>query len=236
LSRFKWIKGWKGFIGKVLLLFIVLGALGWGANAYYLANFKVEPEQVLQEALQHAGTAQSYRYLVEVQVKVNNQERKLSRIYGEIAGEDLYFYGLIHNQEVKVYQIGDGTYWWDPITGKWAVTPSDRPFDQAHFLIEANPLACFNFVSVEGITYLGKEKVAGRKAYLIQCSPTVKHDFMNTWFKDFSYKVWIDTKNKAILKAQISGLFRDQPDNTVFIKLEFKDYGSDIKITPPVSR
>ncbi|MEW6662364.1 MAG: hypothetical protein ACOY9Y_11290 [Bacillota bacterium] len=233
MSVLKRIKGRKGLIVKVLLLLIFLGALGWGGYTYYLANIKVYPDQVLQKALQHAGTAQSYRYQVDVQVKVNNQERKLSRISGEKAGGDLYFHGLIHNQEVKVYQIGDGTYLWDPITGKWAVTPSNRPFDQPHFLIEANPLACFNFVSVDGITYLGKEEVAGRKAYVIQCAPAIKHDFMNAWFKDFSYKVWIDAKNKAILKAQVSGFFRDQPENTVFIKLEFKDYGADIKIPPP---
>jgi hypothetical protein len=219
---------------KILLLLSFLATISWGGYVYYYANLKVYPDLILQEALQHAMSANSYRYQVEVRVKVNNQERKLSSISGEKTGGDLYFYGLIHNQEVKVYQIGDRTYLWDPITGRWAAIPSNRPFDQPHFLVEANPIASFNFVSVDRITYLGREKIGNRKAYVIHCFPEVKNEFMNAWFKDFSYKIWIDTRNNAILKALIKGFFRDRPENSVFIKLKFKDYGADIKLTAPV--
>jgi len=113
------------------------------------------------------------------------------------------------------------------------ITPGSELFQPELFMTEINPLSNFSFSEVNDIVYLGKEKIGKRKYYVITCKPVVKNTFMEKYWQDFSYRLWIDKRSRRIVKAQVNAKNIKDPKDLINISLVLYDFNKNIAIEPP---
>ncbi|KKM12167.1 hypothetical protein SY88_04795 [Clostridiales bacterium PH28_bin88] len=218
---------------KIVLPVLALLVTAAAGYTFYQARVKVDPVALLDETLAKTAEVDSYRYRLEIKVVIGGREQTISQIQGEKAGGDFHIKGSINKVDSEVYQIKDVNYMRDPLTGKWMVSPGSNPLDRRIFAVEIDPLSSFDFTSIQEVGYAGKEKVTGRKTYVLTCRPDVRQGFLATWFKDFHYRLWVDRSDHRIVQAEMHGVFKENPQNTVSMRMEVWDYGADIKFTAP---
>ncbi|MHB1127483.1 MAG: hypothetical protein ACYC2T_11115 [Bacillota bacterium] len=220
---------WK-LIGIVVLVALLLIA------GYFMFSgaTKVDPVALTTESLEKTLSSKSYRYLTELKLIREGGEVTLSKIQGEKAGEeDFHITGVMQQQEVEVYQLQDTTYLKDPVTGKWMEVPGNNLMEQELFMTEINPLGNFKFSSLGEVTYKGVEKLKGKKHYLVELHPEVESDFLQRFWKDFTYQMWVDPQDQVIKKALVRAVHKADPKTAVSISVEFYDYGAKIKLEAP---
>lgn len=218
---------WLGVAVAVLVLAI--------AGAWVRWTSRVVPEELLPQALAATLGTSSYRYRVEViQVRPQQSPLYLSRINGEKAGENFHLWGEMQGGPVDVYEIEGVTYLKDAITEKWVILPGRRLLSDDLFMMEVNPAENLRFAVPTAVKYLGRQPLQGKKVYVLECSPSViESKYLTKWFKDFTYRVWVEPGSKRIRRAQMHAVTVHNPDFKVEAAFEFYDQGKPIKIAPP---
>lgn len=214
------------------VLVIVLAVCGY---YYYDSKIKIIPEELLQQALQNTIKADSYRYHVQLTMQVDDRSIQLSDLDGEKANaRDFHLSGKMQEQPIEVYQINNVTYLKDGVDGKWMVIPDNSVFEDDYFMAEINPLASFNFTSLNQLEYRGLEKSGGKKYYVLSCAPEIKNDFLTRFWQDFEYKLYVEKRSKKLLKAEVEAVNKAKPADTLTMTVEIKDLNAHIKLTPPI--
>lgn len=214
------------------ILFILLAGIG---GYYYYENYiKVIPEELIQKALDETLKVESYRYHVKIELNVDNTPVIISDLEGEKANDkDFHIFGTMQDQQVEVFQIANITYMKDSLTNKWVIIPENPVFETEYFMAEINPLASFVFTNLNDLQYLGREKIGGQKYYVMHCLPEVNNEFLNRYWQDFEYKLWIDS-NKRIVRAEVKAVNKAKPSDTLTMVVDLKDFHAKIKLEPPV--
>lgn len=199
---------------------------------YYQWVNRVIPEELLPQAIEKTTSVDSYRYHVALKLKVNEQDRLLSKVKGERKREAFQLQGEIAGQEVDVIYVDNKVYMMDVVSGRWMVNHGGDIFQQDLFMVEVNPIASLEYATLNNINYLGVEK-GNISAYVMEYNPTVSNQMLTSYWHDFKYKVWIDKGTKRVFKLEIFANHKDNSQNGLHMQLVLYDFNKNIKIQAP---
>jgi hypothetical protein len=222
---------WKAILLSGLIGLIVLGG-GW----YYLraANHFISAEELLDQALNQAYAAQSYRYKLVSELNVNGQAQTLSEVLGEKAdAQTLHLTGTMVNTPIELYQAGDTAYNKDPFTNRWYTVSGYDLTRQEILLMEVNPLANFNFKEIVEINNLGREKVGSDSCWVLACTADLENPLLEALWQDFRFQFWIDRDDHLLRKGQLTACSKSNPETKLTITAEFYDYNQPIQLAVP---
>ena len=220
---------WKPLLAVVLVL-----VLSWSGYVYYLNNIKIIPEELLAEVMQRTETTNSYRYHVKVTLLgTDTGNNVLSNLDGENSKDNFHIWGEMAKEQIEVFQVGNTTYAKRMEDARWMKTPGNNPFEQTLFMAELNPLASFDFNSYSELEYLGKEKIDGKKLYLLTYQPKLGEELLTMYFTDFKYKIWVDRGRREIRHAQIEATSKISSKGGLKMEVKIWDYNKPIEIKPP---
>lgn len=227
---------WKEYLRLKYILILALVILIAFAGATYLEETtKIIPEELLQTAISNTLEAKSYQFHTKSTITIEGENKVFSDISGERAdAKTFHVVGSMLGTEIDVYQINDTTYRMDPITKKWIVTENNSLLRESLLMAELNPLSNFYFKELISANYLGKEKVAGRRMYKIECIPKINNKWLEGYFKDLKYVIWIDRKDKLIKKATVTALSKEKESSSLTVEVELDSYNKEFKIQAPV--
>ncbi|NPV26132.1 MAG: DUF2092 domain-containing protein [Firmicutes bacterium] len=217
------------FFLAILIIFLCTVVYHWWFN-----HSAVVPEELIGVAIENTARAQSYRYEIVARSQVDGQFRTLSEITGEKAKNgDFHIKGVMVNSPVDIYQIGDITYHKDLFTNKWIVTEGSNLAKMQVLMTEINPLAHFNFRQVVGVKYLGQEKVRDERCYVLECQPHLENQYLELFWTEFIYQLWIDRKDQLIRKACIKARHKSNANAALSIDVQLYDFNQNLEIKPP---
>jgi hypothetical protein len=219
----------------VALVFVAALALGYMGLRGCTTGTGVEADALLTEALENTRASESYRYRIDSRLETEGEATSyFSQIEGAAVMPDrVYIKGTLINSPIEMIQIEDTTYMKDQITGQWLVLKGNRLAQSELFITELNPLGVLNFKDVPEIAYVGREGGLGRAQDVLELKPMVINPFLEMQFTDFDYRLWIDTEDQRIAKANITARSKSAPNQRLLIDIEFWDYNKEIAIEPP---
>ncbi|ATW25560.1 hypothetical protein [Candidatus Formimonas warabiya] len=215
------------------LIFIILIALS--ITVYLQSTMKIVPEEVLQSSISNTLAANAYRFHTKSTITIEGENKVFSDISGERADADTFHVtGSMLGTSINVFQIKDTTYRMDPVTQKWIITENNSLLRESLLMAELNPLSNFYFKELISATYLGKEKINRRNMYKIECVPRIQNKWLDGYFKNLKYTIWIDKKDRFIKKAQVTALSKEKESSSLTVDVELFDYNKKIEIKAPV--
>ncbi|MDK2894017.1 MAG: hypothetical protein PWQ98_142 [Moorella sp. (in: firmicutes)] len=221
---------WQVILPVVLVLTL---AGGW-SYVYYLREIKVEPQELIVQALDITHQATSYRFHVEASLITGGNKIGLSSLDGERAGDgSLYLKGQMTGQPVEIYQVKDTTYFRDPTSKRWMVTPGNNPLEQEKYMAEINPLSILKITRVDDLQFLGRQKKVPGRPYLLTCRPQVNNQFLNSYWQDLYYQFWVERGSNYIRKVSLEAAHRQRPQDKLIMTVDFYDFNKRINIKPP---
>lgn len=223
-KRESWRQG-----GLVLSILVLIGGAIW----FYHVFLKVEPGPLLEETMRKAQQAKSYRYRMAAELDLGGKKRNWVRVEGERAQGCYHFRGETLGTPVEIYQIETRSYTRDPVTGKWTVIDGIDLSQQQLYLAEIDPLSNFKFKTGETPRLLGKDKVGGRKCWVLEIKPEVESKYLELWWDDFTYSFWIDRRSHVLVKAEAKARSKNSSDTKLTMTVEFQDFNKRVKIDPP---
>lgn len=217
-----------------LIVFLVAAGVA-GAILFYNYFIKIEPGPLLESALSKAHQAKSYSYTLNSELEIGGKKQKWIKVQGEQAEEFYHFQGETLGTPVEIYQIGMRSYTKDPVSGQWTILDGVDLSTQQLYMAEIDPLSSFQFKSIEEPLLLGKEKVDHIKCVLLELEqPKIESKYMEIWWKDFTYRFWIDRRKEQLVKAEITAVSTQSSDTSLTMTVDFKDFNKKIQIAPPI--
>ncbi len=214
-------------------LFLCVFVLVAGGFYFYRVQTKVEPGALIQETVKRANQARGYRYQIAAEFNLGGKKQTWSRVQGEKAAEDFHIKGTILGTPVEIFQIGKKTYTRDPVSEKWVVLEGNDLTRQQVFWAEINPLSNFQFKIIGSPRILRTEKVGRRKCWLVEFRPEIENKYLEMWWKNFTYRFWVDKRSRMLLKAQATAENKNSPGTFLSLTVEFRDFNQKIEIKPP---
>jgi len=231
-SRFSILRRipWKWPAAVILGIILVLGNM-----FLYDELTKPVPEEAVLQGLNKSLNAQNYRYQAVAKRKLDGQETVISEIWGEKSQQGVHLKGNlpIINAEVEIYQIGDQMYRRDPLTQGWLVVANRGKASLEQLVAELNPLNAFNFTGDISVRYCGKDKVDSVPCRVYEVMTKGENEYLELYWQDFNYRLWVDRKDGYLRKAEISAEHRDNSLHTLTVSITFSDYNKPIEIKAP---
>jgi hypothetical protein len=223
------------WLGLVVLAVFALGY--WGLRGC-MPGTGIEKEALLAEALENTQASESYRYRINSRLETEGEPTSYySQIEGAVVLPDrVSIKGTLINSPIELVQIEDTTYMKDQITDKWLILQGNRLARSELFITELNPLGVLNFKEVSGIYYAGRDGGLGRANDILEIKPVVVNPFLEMQFTDFDYRLWIDSKERRITKANITARSKSVENQQLLIDIEFWDYDEEITIEAPETK
>lgn len=227
---------WKKYLRlRYILIFILIIIFAYAGFVYVQEETRIVPEELLNTAINNTLEAKSYQFHTRSTITIQGEDKVFSDISGERAdAQTFHVVGSMLGTEINVYQINDTTYRLDAITNKWIVTENNSLLRESLLMAELNPLSNFYFKELISTNYLGKEKVDGRKMHKIECTPKINNKWLDGYFKDLKYIIWIDRKDKVIRKAKVTALSKEKESSSLTVEVEFKNFNKEFNIQPPM--
>lgn len=227
---------WKKYLRlKYILILTLIILITFAGTVYLQETIQIVPEELLNTAINNTLEAKSYQFHTKSTITIDGENKIFSDISGERADANTFHVvGSMLGTEINVYQINDTTYRLDSITNKWIITENNSLLRESLLMAELNPLSNFHFKELLSANYLGKEKIAGHKMYKIECTPKINNKWLDGYFKDLKYIIWIDRKDKTIKKATVTALSKEKETSSLTVDVELNNYNKEYKIQPPV--
>jgi hypothetical protein len=217
----------------VVLIVLAATAAGYGGVKIYQENVKVVPEELLAKTLDKTLAATSYSYSVKLEMTTNGEKRELTNISGIKANEtDFYIHGEMYESQVEIYQFADSTYQKDPVSGKWMKFPSSVT-DMELLMTEINPMVNFQFSQYSQISFEGIEKLNNGKKYVLKLKPKINNKFLEIYWENFEYTLWVDKGDKYISQAAITASNIKNPQNSLTLIIALDDFNKDFSLEKP---
>ncbi|MGB9782935.1 MAG: hypothetical protein ACPLXA_08225 [Moorellaceae bacterium] len=221
---------WK--VVLVIMGFISIVGV-WGYN-FYLKEIKIIPEELVVQALDTTNAVTSYRFRLEAYLQTEGGEIEVSRVNGERSPEgDWHLWGRMTGQEVDIYQVKDTTYFKDVLSGRWMVTPGNTPWQQELFMAEVDPLSLLKITQIKELQYQGRPRNLPGRPHLLMLQPEVNNRLLNSYWKNFYYKLWIEKGSHYIRRVELVADHRQKAHNKLTIVLELYDFNRRFTIEPP---
>lgn len=228
LSNLKW--KWVAF----LLLVIVFLC---GIIYLYEEVNKLPPQEAVKQSLLHTLQARSYRFQVQASRLLKGQEIILSDLHGQKNSQGIYLQGTLPliKADVEIYYVGDTLYRRDPFTKGWVMVPTGGRVGIEELMAELNPLGVFDFLDDNfTVRYAGMEKVGKKKCRVYEVMTRGENKYLELFWQDFNYILWVDKKEKFIRRAQISAEHRDNSEHCLKIVFTLADYNLPLELPSPV--
>ena len=215
----------------IIIFFLAVAA---GGVAYYFSFLRVEPAPLLEETLSKAHQAKSYRYSLHAELDISGKKKNWIQVQGERAPGCYHFWGKTLGTPVEIYQFGMRSYTMDPVSSKWTVLDGVDLTKQQLYMAEIDPLNSFRFRSTGEPQLVGKDKVGKRKCVILEVKPELESKYLEIWWRDFTYRFWIDRRKHVLVKAEATAISKNSNDTSLTMTVEFWDFNKRIKITPPL--
>lgn len=188
---------------------------------------------LIRETVGKALQARGYRYRIAAEFNIGGRKQTWSQVQGEKSAAGFHIKGKILGTPVEIYQIGKRTFTWDPVSKKWVILEGNDLTQQQVFMAEINPLSNFQFKTIGNPRLLGVEKVGKRKCWIVEFHPEIENKYLEMWWKNFTYRFWVDRKNHFLLKAKATAENKNSPGAFLSLIVEFQDFNKKIEIKPP---
>jgi hypothetical protein len=80
---------------------------------------------------------------------------------------------------------------------------------------------------------LEAQRVGMRKCWVVEFKPQVENEYLETWWKDFTYRFWVDRRTHLLAKAVATATNKSSPGTKLSLTVNFSDIGERIKLTLP---
>lgn len=223
---------WRWITAVFITIVLVLGN-----TLLFEVLTRLPPDEAVKKALTASSGAETYSYQVTAARSIKGEEQLISDIKGNKGLNGIHLAGSlpIVNAEVEIYQIGETMYRKDSFSHDWLMVPQRSKPGLEQLISELNPLASFYFNDNFDARYVGQEKVSGKKCRVYEVMTRGENKFMELYWQEFKYKLWIDKNNEYIVKAQIIAEHRDDSQHILSVQIVFDNYNKDIEIIPPVT-
>lgn len=222
---------WKWLAVLLTSLILVYG------NIYvYDELTRPAPQEAVLQGLNMSLNAPNYRYQATAKRSLEGKETVISEIWGEKNLQGVHLKGNlpIIKADVEIYQVADKMYRKDPLTKGWLVVPNQGKAAMEQLVTELNPLSSFNFNTDIYAKYAGKERVDSSSCRVYEVMTRGENKFMELYWQDFNYRLWVDKKEGYLRKAEITAEHRDNSQHVLTVSIRFFDYNEPIEIKAPL--
>lgn len=202
------------------------------AKEYYIKSH-LEPQVEVDKTLVNMTTVKSYKYSLNSTFTMEQRREVISRVVGEKDKENTHIKGEMVHTPVDIYYVDHTIYNLDSFSHKWLVIPSNTKNSEELLISELNPLSNFRFKNINNIKKLGFEEVDGCECLLVSCHPSIESQLLETLWKDFEYRLWIDYKRSLLKKAILTAVNKQNTKTRLTIEVSFKDISKKVAINPP---
>jgi hypothetical protein len=218
----------------IIVVFIIIISLFGGGSKFSAPVGTTALQTLVEESIQNTFNADTYRFTNQSTLNLNEEQRTFSLLQGEVSdNQNRHISGSILGTPVNIYQIKDTLYHQDPLDGKWRVTSNNNLPSAAHLVSELKPESNFQFETMGEIKNLGKEKVNRKRALKVEFHPVLSDQWIEKYFQDITYILWLDKSRKYILKSQITATSKENTAAKLIIENTFSDFGKKIRIEVP---
>ena len=195
------------------------------------------PAEVVSQGIAKIEQGQSYSFTMKAVEIKGDQEKVLTDFSGEVNQGDAKIHGFMPfiNAEIDLIRKDQQLFRKDSIDGRWVLIPAVGLENMETFMMEINPLGAFQFINNMDASYVGKEKVGGRKCRVYEVMTRGEHQLLTYYWHDYNYRLWIDQKDGFLKKGEVIAEHRDNALHTLHVTVDFKNYGKKIRIKAPES-
>ena len=227
INKARWI------IVITLAAIVVAGLLSADKIHDYYIKSQLEPQVELDRAYKNMAAVTSYKYSLLSTFTVEERKEVISEVQGEKQDRNTHIKGEMVNTPVDIYYIDRTIYNYDSFANKWLVIPSNTSNSEELLISELNPLSNFRFKQVSTVEKLGFEVIDGTECLLVKCKPSVENQLLETMWKDFEYRIWIDFRKGLIKQAELKAINKKMLTTKLTVRVMFSDLNRKIKIQPP---
>lgn len=210
--------------GAALIIIILL----WAAAS--IIGSGLSEKELFDKSLANTIGCSSYRFNVEVKQAGRDT---ISMVEGaRVKPSRVHLKGALQKSSMEFIQIDNTTYMKDPWSERWFTLKDNSIAQSELFLTEFNPLGLFNFKDVPIIKKSGSEKIHGIKTDILELSPNVANPLMDQKYTDFKFRVWVDPKQKYIMRGVMQAYLPGGAEGLV-VDMRFWGFNEKIEITPP---
>ncbi len=203
-------------------------------GCYYLVSDTGSMDTAsVEQAIVNTFTAESYTFKSRSVVYINEEERVFAVISGEKSGENRHVSGSVLGTALNIYYVDGQLYQQDAIDGDWLRISGDWG-NVTMLLAETDPQTNFNFEQLGEVVIQGHEQVEGQRTVKVSCSPVLSDVWIEEYFSDINYTLWISTRSNYLIKAEITAVLREDPNASLMIENYFADFGDKITINAPI--
>lgn len=217
----------------IIAVFAIVGFLSAERIHDYYIKSKLDPQVELNRAFKNMEEVTSYRYSLLSTFTVDERKEVISEVTGEKHDENTHIKGEMVNTPVDIYYIDRTIYNYDSFAKKWLVIPSSTNNSEELLISELNPLSNFQFKQIKTLEKLGFEDTDGTECLLVSCRPSIESELLETMWKDFEYRLWIDFREGLISKAELNATNKKMTGTRLNVTVKFADLNEKIKIVAP---
>lgn len=216
-----------------LVAIVIAGLLSAEKIHDYYIKSQLDPQVELDRAYKNMAAVTSYKYSLLSTFTVEERKEVISEVQGEKQDRNTHIKGEMVNTPVDIYYIDRTIYNYDSFANKWLVIPSNTSNSEELLISELNPLSNFRFKQVSTVEKLGFEVIDGTECLLVKCKPSVENQLLETMWKDFEYRIWIDFRKGLIKQAELKAINKKMLTTKLTVRVMFSDLNRKIKIQPP---
>ena len=187
----------------------------------------------LNRACKNMAAVTSYKYSLLSTFTVDERKEVISEVTGEKQDGNTHIKGEMVNTPVDIYYIDRTIYNYDSFAKKWLVIPSSAGNSEELLISELNPLSNFRFKQIKTVEKLGFEEIDGTECLLVRCRPSIESQLLETMWKDFEYRIWIDFRTGLISKAELKAINKKMTSTELNVTVKFSNLNQKIKIAAP---
>jgi hypothetical protein len=199
---------------------------------------RLPPGEAVRQSLDKTLNVGSYRFRVTATRLLEGNEMTLSDLYGQKSSEGIHLQGSLPliKADVEIYHLGGNIYRKDAYTQGWVVVPDGGRVGTEQLIAELNPLGAFHFTedNFDDVKYAGKEKVGGQTCRVYEVMTRGENKYLELFWQDFNYIIWVDKKEGLIRQAQVSAEHRDNACHILSINISLSDFNTAIELKAPV--
>ncbi|WP_418791679.1 hypothetical protein [Phosphitispora sp. TUW77] len=228
------IKGRNTAVRWLIFVFLLVTCLGTAKHYLFPTDPDSPPREVIGKALKNTEKAKQYEYTIKMFTTIDGTEKQVSEVQGQRESlERIHISGRIFNSEVEFYLYDNDTYTKDQLTGEWIKLTGNQLNQQEIFMAELNPLASFTYKELEQAAFDGSEGNGPGKLLVYSALPVVDNPYMETLWKDFKYRFWLEPRSLFIHKGEVTAVSKNGSADKLRLVVELRNYNSNIKINPP---
>ena len=218
---------------SIIILLLAGGLLSADKLHKMYIKSQLEPEIELQEAIKNMQALKSYRYDIKSGFTIEQREEVISEVSGEKDAGKTHIKGEMVKTEIDIYYLDRTIYNYDSLSDKWLVIESSTSGPEELLISELNPLSNFTFKQIDTVEKVGFEEVDGVDCLVIEHQSEIESKLLETLWKSFEYKMWIDYQDRMVRKAVLTAANKQSPSTVLKIEAKFYDFNKEIPIEPP---